>query len=226
MKQLFSLLILLVANSVHAEPTPFQRLLLINDLETWLSKGKSLFNWTGVLNNQINENSSYMSPSLIYADYANNIFKAESRYDGKIQGIYGPFNNIEKSDDGSPVIVFNVSYANRLYVTGPSVKEVLSLNLGTPVKMKCLNFKLSSSGDLKANCSFFTNTNRLIAVNTIQNRNYSQKVNQVISKYNDMFKQVDLKIKKEIINEINSKCSFIDSTNYDQCIELIHKSIK
>lgn len=225
MKQLFSLLVLLVANSVHAEPTTFQRLLLIDDLNTWLSKGKSLFNWSGVLKKYNNENTSYMSPSLIYADYTNNIFKAENKYEGKIQGIYGPFNNIEKDHDGSPVIVFNVSYANRLYVSGPSVNEVLNLNLGTPIKLKCLNFKLNSGGDLKANCSFITNTNRLIAVNTIQNKEYSQKINQLINQNNNIFKQVDLKIKNDVINEINSKCNFIDSTNYDQCIELIHKSI-
>ncbi|EOH6008066.1 hypothetical protein ACL94M_003786 [Acinetobacter baumannii] len=215
----------MVSSAVHADPTTFQRLLLIDDLEAWLSEGKSLFNWSNVLSKQNNENNSYLSPSLIYADYANNIFKAESKYNGKIQGIYGPFNNIEKSHDGSPIIVFNVSYTNRFYVTGPSVSEVLNLNLGTPIKLKCLNFKLSSGGDLKANCSFFTNTNRMIAVNTIQNREYSQKINKLINQYNNIFKQVDLKLKDNFVNEINSKCNFIDSTNYDRCMELIHKSI-
>ncbi|WP_284085923.1 hypothetical protein [Acinetobacter pittii] len=225
MKKLIFLIVFFLSTMTYADVTPVQRVLLINDLETWLSEGKSLFDWGNVINKENNENTSYMAPSLIYADYANNIFKAESRYDGKIQGVYGPFSNIEKSNDGSPLLVFNVSYANRFYVTGLSVKEVLNLNLGTPVKMKCFNFKMNSAGDLKAKCSFLINTNRMVAVNTIQNKEYATKINQLINKYNNIFKQVDLKFKKEIINEINNKCSFIDSTNYDQCMDLVLKSI-
>lgn len=225
MKNLIFLIFTVLPSFVFADTTPVQRLLLINDLETWLSKGKSIFDWSSVLNKEDDELTGYMSPSIIYSDFSNNIFKAESKYYGKIQGVYGPFSNIEKNNDGNPVLVFNVSYSNRFNVTGLSVNEVLNLNLGTPVKMKCFNFKLNSAGDLNAKCSFFTNTNRLRAVNTIQNNEYSSKISQIVSKYNNIFKQVDHLLKKELINEIDNKCRFIDSTNYDQCMELIKKSI-
>ncbi|MFX9106798.1 hypothetical protein ABTN44_09395, partial [Acinetobacter baumannii] len=82
MKLIFYVVLLALATNVHAELTPLQKLVLTDDFEDWLDGNKSVFNWSTFRKKEIEVNNSFSSPSIIYTEFVNNIFKAENTYGG------------------------------------------------------------------------------------------------------------------------------------------------
>ncbi|MFW1805939.1 hypothetical protein [Acinetobacter baumannii] len=226
MKLIFYVVLLALATNVHAELTPLQKLVLTDDFEAWLDGNKSVFNWSTFRKKEIEVNNSFSSPSIIYTEFVNNIFKAENTYGGKIQGIYSPFNSITKNDFGEPVIVFDVGSFNHLYVNGPSIKEVQNLKIGAPIKLLCIGFKLDKVNDMSATCSFFSNPSTFIAVNNIQHESSQETLNRVVKVSQNIFGNLESKFTKSAITDINKNCDVLDSTNYSYCKVLLRNGLR
>lgn len=205
-----------------ADITPLQNLMLINDFEIWLDGGNSLFNWDEFRKKEIKEDPRVYLPVQIYIDYKRNVFNGEKLHGGQVVHISAPFNQITRSDDGRPVIVFNVADFNHLYVNGVSAKEVENLQIGNRLNLLCIGFQLDRFDDMSATCSMFKSPSRFIAANNVQHEDSQKYLIALVKKNEEAFNRLEslVGIKAPAINK---ECIKIDSINYDKCLNFLKK---
>ena len=214
---------ILLTFSVHAS-TPFERVMLINDLETWLNGGESFIDWTEFRNGKkVIESPNGYSLVKIYYDFKRNVFAAEKEYDGKIHRTKMPFSSIERNDRGEPIIVFDVDYIHHIYANGLTINEAETLKVGTLLDLSCIGFRLDSySEDMSVTCSLFKNLNRFIAVNNIQHEEAKHYIDKILSsEAGEHIKLLESNIDQKMISEFNSNCNVIDSINYSHCLDYV-----
>jgi hypothetical protein len=225
MRILYSIVLCLLPGIVCAKTTPLQNLLLINDFETWLNGGESVINWKNFRNKDIGIYKDKKVPNQIYYDFKRNIFNAEKEYGGKVINIYGPFNSIERHDNGEPLIVFNLGYVNKLYTTGYTVNEVEDLKIGNQLDLYCADFFMDKFGDMHASCSMQNSLTKFIAVKNIQQESSQPFLEKIIDQVKPI-RMIDNAFDTNTLDIVNAKCTPVDSKNYNFCMELIQQRIK
>ena len=203
--------------------TPVERLLLIDDFETWLNSGESLLNWSDIREREVKAFSDTKQPAHVYMDFKKNPFAAEEKYKS-IQRIYGHISSIEKGDQGDPIVVFNVGNFDRIYVHGLTKNEVIKLKVPDSINLLCVGFNSVSFGDISATCSKLNDPIKFVAVNNIQLLDKQNKLN-VPYKDKDLFNKVLKLLIKEIDPKFNQECSVFDSINYANCIDILNEAM-
>lgn len=202
--------------------TPIERVMLINDLETWLEDGESLLNWSEFRHGKkVVESPNAYSLVKIYYDFRRNVFAAEKEYKGVIQRTRMPFSSVERNNRGEPIVIFDAGYANHIYANGLTVNEAEKLKVGSSVDLLCTGFKLDAYGnDMSITCSLLTDATKFTAVNNIQNESANSYIDKILSsKSGRIIKLIENNIDQNKISEFNSSCNFIDSINYSYCLK-------
>jgi len=203
--------------------TPVERLLLINDFETWLNSGPSLFDWSNTREKEVKAFSDIKQPVHVYMDFKRNPIAAEEKYKS-IQKISGYISSIKKDYQGDPLIVFNVGDFDNIYVNGLTKNEIIRLKVPDGVNLMCVGFRMDSVGDISATCSMFDDYMRFVAVNNIQ---LLDKQNKLDLPYKNRVKidKVVALISKELNPKFNKECNTIDSLNHSSCLSLMDEAI-
>ncbi|WP_277561373.1 hypothetical protein [Acinetobacter beijerinckii] len=227
MKIIFSILMLVLPAYANSATTPLQRFLLINDLESWLNGGESLINWTEFRKGRkITVYPNSYSLVKVYYDYRRNIFSAEKEYAGVILRTRMPFNSIEKNNRGEPIIVFDTGYGNNIYAVGLSIKEAEKVQVGAPLDLLCIGFKLGDyDNDMSATCSLFSNPSRFIAVNNIQHQEAQEAIEKILDGIKKL-KELDKMLDNKKILDFNLECNSIDTTNYSSCSKMANSMLE
>ena len=220
MKKYLLLCAVLFCTGVSAATTPLERLLLANDYEVWLSKGKSLLNWKDFGGQDIKILSGVKQPVQVYMDFKSNPIAAEEKYK-VVQKVFGHISAIEKDHNGELRLLFNVGGFDRLYAYGLSKNEIMRLRVPDRVDLHCMGFEMNSVGDINGICSMIDDPYKFIAISTIQ---YREAVNKLTPPKQfktelDLFKPF---YNKEVEQNINENCAYIDSTNMEGCYSLIN----
>lgn len=226
MKRYLLLWIVFFSTGVFAS-TPVERLLLINDFEGWLGGGKTLINWEKFREKEIWAFSDIKQPAHIYRDFKSNSIAAEDKYKKSFQSFYGHVSGVERNNRGEPLLVFDVAYVNKIYVSGLTKSEVVKLRVPDGVNLLCIGFKMDSFGDISATCSMFDSAEKMIAVSIIQSLEGQGKLNAMLSTLKNKMefnKTIEL-LSKELNPKFNQECIVIDSINYSNCLTLVDEAM-
>jgi|GEM_PF-4482331 len=210
----------LFCTGVSAATTPLERLLLANDYEVWLSKGKSYLNWKDFGGQDIKILSGVKQPVQVYMDFKSNPIAAEEKYKG-VQKVFGHISAIEKDHNGELRLLFNVGSFDRLYAYGLSKNEIMRLRVPDRVDLHCMGFEMNSVGDINGICSMIDDPYKFIAISTVQ---YREAVNKLTppKQFKTEWDLLKPFYNKEVEQNINENCAYIDSTNMEGCYSLIN----
>ncbi|MHA3079325.1 hypothetical protein [Acinetobacter sp. ANC 5502] len=222
MKKYLLLWIVFFSTGVFAS-TPIERLLLINDFETWLNSGPSLFDWSNTREKEVKAFSDIKQPVHVYIDFKRNPIAAEEKYKS-IQKISGYISSIERNYQGDPLIVFNVGDFDKIYVNGLTKNEVIQLKVPDSINLLCVGFRMDPVGNISATCSMLDDPMKFVAVNNIQLLDKQNKLDLLYKNKVKIDKVVTL-ISKELDPKFHTDCNIIDSLNYSSCLSLMNEAM-
>lgn len=217
-KNIFFISLSLMMTTSSFAASSIEKVLLINDLETWLHSGSSLFDWSEFRNKDVVAFNDIKQPGHIYRDFKTNSLSAEEKYKS-IQGFSGHLSSIESNHFGDPLLIFNIGYVDKIYVNGLTRNEVINLKVPEKVNLLCVGFKMDYIGDIGATCSMFKDPVRFIAVNNIQHPDRQADIDKILSK--NLKFQITKGFSANFIINFEKQCSYIDSKNYESCMSLL-----
>ncbi|ESK40249.1 hypothetical protein P256_00696 [Acinetobacter nectaris CIP 110549] len=223
MRKIITALIAILPTLSNADFNQSQKLLLMNDMEAWLSSGSSLFNWSGIAQKDISLDPGIESPIEVFANFQKNSFSSEKMYRQKYQRIVGNFASIQKDSYGNPIGVFDVGYLNHLYISGLTRNEAEDIDLSKPIALMCKSV-VEQDGDLIARCSMFKSPTRMFSVDYFQdhlNDFALDKVSKIVAS-NEKLASI-MKTASEV--DLGSDCDLIDSKNYSYCLSKTEKEV-
>ena len=145
---------------------------------------------------------------------------AEEKYKG-VQKVFGHISAIEKDHNGELRLLFNVGSFDRLYAYGLSKNEIMRLRVPDRVDLHCMGFEMNSVGDINGICSMIDDPYKFIAISTVQ---YREAVNKLTppKQFKTEWDLLKPFYNKEVEQNINENCAYIDSTNMEGCYSLIN----
>lgn len=130
----------------------FLRFLYFDDLKTWVSGGKSLFNWSQLSNRKHFLSKEVYAPHAMYHEFDGNVYAASNKYNSLPIQLNGVVHSVKANRDGEPIVTFVAGYNDQFEAFGLDVEDVAKLKRGQPYRFVCYQFDYDGIALRSKNC--------------------------------------------------------------------------
>lgn len=228
-KILIGISFLLVSNICLAEQAKNNTVLnyvYYDDFKTWLTGGKSLYNWSPYANKDKVISKQTFEPHIIYNDFDTNVYSASKKYNVIPMRMNGIVYSVKADNLNNPIVSFSAGLSDYFYAKGFEEDEVAKLKRGTQFEFVCYKFDYDGI-ILKSNqCTTLNNYFSLVSLGLYKDidinkfdQNTPHKIGSLILK----------NASPEDIRNFNNECgkkSIEDSECLKKAAEIAERAIK
>lgn len=142
-KILMGISFLLVSNMCFAEQAKYNTLLnyiYYDDFKSWLTGGKSLYNYSKFVDKSKVISNQVYSPHVMYHEFDSNVYAAYKKYNVSPQTLNGVVYSVKSDSNNDPVVTFVAGSGDYFYAKGFDVNEVSNLKRGYQFQFICYKF--------------------------------------------------------------------------------------
>ena len=198
---------ILIANLSFAEKPPKYTVIdyiFFDDFKTWLTGGKSLYNWSSYVDIDKTISKQVYAPHVMYHEFDSNVYAASKKYNSVPTLLNGVVYSVKSDNSNKPVVTFTAGSSEYFYAKGFEVDEVSKLKRGAQFKFVCYKFDYDGFILRSNQCTTISNYYDLLSVGLFKDVDLSRI--ELNSPYK--FKDLLLKnISKEEMNKFNQECS-------------------
>lgn len=129
------------------------RFLYFDDLKTWVSGGKSLFDWSAFSDRSKLLSKETFAPHAMYHEFDKNVYAASSKYNNIPVQLNGVVYSVKSGKNGDPIVTFSAGYADQFEASGFDIEDVAELNRGQQYKFVCYKFTYDGFTLKSKNCT-------------------------------------------------------------------------
>lgn len=111
-----------------------------DDFKTWLTGGKSLYDWSPFVNKDKVITSQIYAPHSIYNEFDNNVYAASKKYNVVPTHMRGIVYSVKADNSNNPIVTFSAGLSDYFYAKGFEEDEVTNLKRGTQFEFVCYKF--------------------------------------------------------------------------------------
>ncbi|MCH7380390.1 hypothetical protein [Acinetobacter higginsii] len=217
-KLLIGLGIVFISNMSFAQQTPKNTILTFvyfNDFKTWLTGGKSLYDWSNFVDKDKTISKQAFEPHIIYHEFDSNVFAASKKFNTVPTLLNGVVYSVKSDNSNNPVVTFSAGYSDYFHAKGFTVDEVSKLKRGNQFKFICYKFDYDGYTLRSNQCTTISTYYSLLAPSLFKDidldqfeQNSPYKVKEVILK----------NISKVDLSKFDVECG-VKEINDSQCME-------
>lgn len=227
---LFSTLLSCSVFAAEQDNKIIKNYLIQNDLVAWLGSGKSLIDWSNIINKDGLISSNAITPPQLYFEFDSNVYSAEEKFNKVPQIVNGIVYSVKKDTLGSPVVTFLTdSYVDNFIASGFDESEVAHFYKGGKVDFVCYQFTLDNFILHSEKCTLKANYINEVAINVVNDLSESNALNNIFSNNPKIFNKINVAIDKlsnDQLKGINTTCKMDNYFQDKQCVDLIVNSLR
>ncbi|NAR54858.1 hypothetical protein GPS59_12820 [Acinetobacter haemolyticus] len=188
--------------------------LYFDDFKTWLTGGKSMYNWSGYVDKDKTISKQVYAPHVMYHEFDSNVYAASKKYNSVPTLLNGVVYSVKSDISNNPVVTFSSGSSDYFYAKGFEVDEVNKLKRGSQFKFVCFKFDYDGFILRSNQCTTISNYYNLLSEGLFKDIDL-EKI-----ELNSPYKLKDLLLKHispTEIDKFNQECSY-RPLNDTQCL--------
>ncbi|WP_038342310.1 hypothetical protein [Acinetobacter sp. A47] len=114
--------------------------IFFDDFKTWLTGGKSIYNWSGYVDKDKTISKQVYAPHVMYHEFDSNVYAASKKYNSVPTLLNGVVYSVKSDISNKPVVTFSAGSSDYFYAKGFEIDEVNKLKRGSQFKFVCYKF--------------------------------------------------------------------------------------
>lgn len=160
-----------------------------DDFKTWLTGGKSLYNWSPYVNKDKVISKQTIEPHIIYNEFDTNVYAASKKYNVIPTQMKGIVYSVKADNFNNPIVSFSAGVSDYFYAKGFEVDEVAKLKRGTQFEFVCYKFEYDGIMLRSNQCTTLNNYYGLVSLGLFKEidinkleQNSPHKISDIVAK--------------------------------------------